>query len=323
MCNDPYVNHAVEEYFLKYIEEDCFILWKNRPCILIGKNQNTLSEINLQYVDKFNIPVVRRLSGGGAVFNDLGNLNFTFISTKNSKFADFKSFTYPVIKALKSLGVNAELSGRNDLIIDGKKFSGNAQYRYKNKILHHGTILFDSNLGNLTGALKVSDIKFKDKGIKSIANRVTNIRKYLKDDMTVEEFKDFLINDVMKQFGAKEQYIITKEDKDIIDKISKEKYSTWEWNYGNSPKSNFFNEEKLKCGIVQVTLSIADGSINSIKINGDFFGREDIGGLENLIVGVKYRKEDILEKINAVDISRFITNISLEEFINILFPCEL
>ena len=181
---NPYFNLAAEEYVLKEFQEECFMLWRNEPSIIVGKNQNTLAEINLDYVRQHKIPVVRRLSGGGAVFHDLGNLNFTFIVNEDvSSFSDFKRFTQPIIDVLRKLSVNAEFSGRNDITIDGKKISGNAQYYYKNRILHHGTLLFSSSITDLSAALKVRPVKFEDKGVKSVSKRVTNISEHLKEPL--------------------------------------------------------------------------------------------------------------------------------------------
>ncbi len=187
---NPYFNLAAEEYMLKEFNEDCFMLWRNEPSIIVGKNQNTLSEINLDYVEMNNIPVVRRLSGGGTVFHDLGNLNFTFIKNGSEEnFNNFQKFTLPILKVIKSLNINAEFSGRNDLTIDGKKFSGNAQYNFKNRILHHGTLLFASDITDLSKALQSKPLKFEGKGIKSVLSRVTNISSHLKYPISIMDFK--------------------------------------------------------------------------------------------------------------------------------------
>lgn len=318
-CTDPYINHAVEEYILKYKDTDCFILWRNRRSILIGKNQNTLREINLEYVKEKGIDVVRRVSGGGTVFCDLGNLNFTFITKKDSDFVDFKGFTKPIINALKKLGVDAEFNGRNDLTVEGKKFCGNAQYSYKNKVLHHGTLLFDADLSDLVKALKSNPIKFKDKAIKSVSNRVTNIRKYLNKDMNVEEFKNSLIKLVMEEFNCKEFYELNKEEMEKINKISEEKFSTWQWTYGNSPKFQFFNEDKFKCGVVQISLSVKDGNISNIKVNGDFFGMREISQLENMLLGKKYDEDNIKQVIKDVSVSEYISDLTREQFMGLMF----
>ena len=197
---NPYFNMAVEEYILKEFKEDCFMIWRNQPCIVVGKNQNTLSEINLEYVKTNNIPVVRRLSGGGTVFHDLGNLNFTFIKNNSEEnFNNFRKFTLPILNVLNSLNINAEFSGRNDLTIEGKKFSGNAQYNYKNRVLHHGTLLFSSNITDLSKALQAKPLKFQDKSIKSVLSRVTNISSHLKQPLSIMEFEALIMNYVITE----------------------------------------------------------------------------------------------------------------------------
>lgn len=316
----PYINHAIEDYALHKFDEDCFILWRNEPCILIGKNQNTLSEINLDYVKKKNIPVVRRMTGGGAIFNDLGNLNFTFISTNGKdRFADFRKFTYPIIYALKRLSIDAELSGRNDLTINGRKFSGNAQYNYKNKILHHGSILFSSDMANLTEALKVRPIKFQDKAVKSVGSRVTNISEHLKTEMSVLEFKEFLIKSVMENLDNGRLYEFSKDEWNEIKDISNKKYATWEWNYGNSPRFNYFGEKKFAGGIIEANIDIHKGIINEIKFYGDFFSKEELRELEEILTGIRYEEEQVYKRLENIDIEKYMTKINKDNLIEVMF----
>ncbi|MDI3529823.1 MAG: lipoate---protein ligase [Thermoanaerobacter sp.] len=298
---NPYFNLAAEEYILKKFQEECFMLWRNEPSIIIGKNQNTLAEINLDYVRQHKIPVVRRLSGGGAVFHDLGNLNFTFIVNEDvSSFSDFKRFTQPIIDVLRKLSVNAEFSGRNDITIDGKKISGNAQYYYKNRILHHGTLLFSSSITDLSAALKVRPVKFEDKGVKSVSKRVTNISEHLKEPITIEQFIDLIMNHIREQTGGREMYEFTQEDIKKIEKLVKEKYSTWEWNFGTSPDYSFKNEKKFTGGTVEVNLNVEKGIIKDIKIYGDFFGKYDVSEVENLLKGVKHSEEEIRKVLSNI-----------------------
>ncbi|MDI6601052.1 MAG: lipoate--protein ligase [Thermoanaerobacteraceae bacterium] len=316
----PYFNLAAEEYVLKEFEEECFMLWRNEPSIIVGKNQNTLAEINLDYVREHKIPVVRRLSGGGAVFHDLGNLNFTFIVNDDvNSFSDFKRFTQPIIDVLKKLSVNAEFSGRNDLTIDGKKFSGNAQYYYKNKILHHGTLLFSSSITDLSAALKVRPVKFEDKGVKSVSKRVTNISEHLKEPITIEQFIDLIMNHIRKQSGGNELYEFTQEDLEKIEKLVREKYSTWEWNFGTSPDYSFKNEKKFVSGTVEVNLNVGKGTIKDIKIYGDFFGKYDVSELENLLKGVKHSEEEIRKVLSNIDINDYFANITVDNLIEVMF----
>jgi lipoate-protein ligase A len=317
---NPYFNLAAEEYFLKEFDEECFMLWRNEPSIIIGKNQNALSEINVEYVTKNNIPVVRRLSGGGAVFHDLGNVNFTFIiNGDESDFTDFKKFTEPIIGALKELSINAEFSGRNDLTIDGKKFSGNAQYKYKNRILHHGTLLFSSNITDLSAALIPKPSKFEGKSVKSVSSRVTNISQHLKEPITISEFINLIMNYILKTNNGQTLYDLTPYDIERINEMVKTKYNTWEWNFGSSPNYSFKNEKKFDSGLVEVNLNVEKGIIRGVKIFGDFFGKSDVSDIEKALIGVNHSKEAIHKALSSFDINNYFSNISLENLIDLFF----
>ena len=309
---NAYFNLAMEEYFLKNTNEDIFLLWQNENSIIVGKNQNTLSEINYDYVKENNIKVVRRLSGGGAVFHDLGNINFTFISCNDNSFSDFKKFTMPIVEALKELNVHAEFSGRNDLLIDGQKFSGNAQYNYKNKVMHHGTLLFSSEINDLSNALKVKPSKFQGKSVKSVKSRVTNISSHLDKKMTVLEFKDYLMDFINKRDDNSHFYELNDKDIESINKLVEEKYSTWEWNFGYSPKYSLNNELKYPGGNVQFSLDVHDGLIKDIKFFGDFFGKEDISFIENKLRNVKHNEYSIKSALEDVDINNYFLNCNID-----------
>ncbi|MCI6459173.1 lipoate--protein ligase [Terrisporobacter sp.] len=309
---NAYFNLAMEEYFLKNTNEDIFLLWQNENSIIVGKNQNTLSEINYDYVKENNIKVVRRLSGGGAVFHDLGNINFTFISCNDNSFSDFKKFTMPIVEALKELNVHAEFSGRNDLLIDGQKFSGNAQYNYKNKVMHHGTLLFSSEINDLSNALKVKPSKFQGKSVKSVKSRVTNISSHLDKKMTVLEFKDYLMDFINKRDENSHFYELNDKDVESINKLVEEKYSTWEWNFGYSPKYSLYNELKYPGGNVEFSLDVHDGLIKDIKFFGDFFGKEDISFIENKLRNVKHNEYSIKSALEDVDINNYFLNCNID-----------
>ena len=313
---NAYFNLAMEEYFLKNTNEDIFLLWQNENSIIVGKNQNTLSEINYDYVKENNIKVVRRLSGGGAVFHDLGNINFTFISCNDNSFSDFKKFTMPIVEALKELNVHAEFSGRNDLLIDGQKFSGNAQYNYKNKVMHHGTLLFSSEINDLSNALKVKPSKFQGKSVKSVKSRVTNISSHLDKKMTVLEFKDYLMDFINKRDKNSHFYELNDKDVESINKLVEEKYSTWEWNFGYSPKYSLNNELKYPGGNVEFSLDVHDGLIKDIKFFGDFFGKEDISFIEDKLRNVKHNEYSIKSALENVDINNYFLNCNIDILIS-------
>ena len=319
---NPYFNIALEEYILKKslsTDKTFVILYINNPAIIIGKHQNTIEEINKDYVDEKDIKVVRRMSGGGAVYHDEGNLNFTYIiKTGKEDVSNFKKFTLPIIKALDKMGIKAELSGRNDLTIDGKKFSGNAQYYHKNRLLHHGTLLFNSHMENLAKALNVKKEKIQSKGIKSVRSRVTNISEYLPIKGTIEEFRELLLKYLFENQEIINEYQLTDEDIDKVNQLVGEKYDTWEWNWGESPAFDIQKSYRFPIGLIDVRLNVSKGFITDCKIYGDFFASENIEDLERILVGKRYRKEDLYLVLNKVQINQYFGNITKEDFINII-----
>ena len=286
----------------------------NRPSIIFGKHQNTIQEINKEYTDAHGIKVVRRLSGGGAVYHDLNNLNYTIISNKADEGAfDFKTFSQPVIATLADLGVKAEFTGRNDLEIDGKKFCGNAQAYYKGRMMHHGCLLFDVDMSVLGQALKVSKDKIESKGVKSVRARVTNIVDELPEKITVEEFRDLLLEYMKKEYPEMTEYVFSEEELAEINRIKDTKFGTWDWNYGKSPEFNVRRGTKCTSGKVEVFANVVESKIQDIKIYGDFFGIEDVVAVEDVLRGVKYEREDVLKALETIDITRYFAGISREE----------
>ena len=317
---EPYFNLATEEYVLKNFDDDSFMLWRNEPSIIVGKHQNTLAEINLDYVNANKIKVVRRLSGGGAVFHDLGNINFTFIRHgDHNNLVDFRKFTEPILEVMQKLGIEARFEGRNDLTIDGRKFSGNAEHVYKNRVLHHGTLLFSSEMTDLSAALKVDPSKFSDKAVKSVRSRVTNISEHLKEPMEIEEFIELIRLHVHEKYPDAATIQLSEEDHQKILHLVEEKYSTWEWNFGYSPKYNFRKQTKTTGGHVEVNLLVENGIINEVKIFGDYFGRLDTSDLETMLKGLPHNEDAIRKLIEEIDIGDYFTHIENEELIALFF----
>lgn len=319
--NDPRYNTAVELYAFNELakKDDVFMLWINEPCIVVGKNQNTTEEINQKYCDKNNIKIVRRVSGGGAVYHDLNNLNYTIISNGSGEKAfDFKSFSKPVLEALSSLGVEANFTGRNDLEISGKKFCGNAQYVRSGRIMHHGCLMFDVNTGVLSEALKVSKDKIESKGIKSVRSRVTNIKEHLPNqDMTVLDFKNALKKFMNKKYGMND-YEFTKKDSEEIKKIQEEKNNSWDWVYGKNPNFNIKRNRRLLTGKIEANIQVDNGIITGIKFFGDFFGVMDVEDIAKKLIGVKYNKKEITNVLKDIDINSYFLGARLDEVVDII-----
>ncbi|MFA9423050.1 MAG: lipoate--protein ligase [Sedimentibacter sp.] len=320
---DPHYNLAFEEYIFKNLnsKEDFVLLWRNGPAIIVGKNQNTVEEINMDFVKENNIEVVRRITGGGAVYHDNGNLNFSFIvKADDNEKIDFKTYNVPIINALEKIGVKCDLSGRNDLVIDGKKFSGIAQSISKGRVLNHGTLLFDSQLDVLSKALNVKRDKIESKGIKSVSSRVTNIKAYVKEDVDVLEFKNLLLKNIFDYFNEPiEIYELTEEDRENIQKMVDERYGTWEWNFGRSPNFNYKGYSRLAGGCVETWLQVENGLIDNCKIYGDFFGKGDIKLLEEKLEGLKYDFDEVEKILENFPIEDFLGRITKEEFLDCLF----
>ena len=319
---DPRINLAIEEYALKNlnIDETYLLFYINKPSIIIGKNQNTIEEINTEYVEENGITVVRRLSGGGAVYHDLGNLNFSFITKDDGEsFHNFRKFTEPVINALKKLGVNAELSGRNDIEVEGRKISGNAQFSTRGRMFSHGTLLLDSEIENVVSALKVKKDKIESKGIKSIRSRVANISEFLEKKVTVEEFRQLLLTNIFEGLDEIPEYVLTEEDWEKIHQLSEERYQTWEWNYGKSPKFNLQHSHRFPVGSIDVRLEVNKGIIDHCKIYGDFFGVGEVKDIEERLTNVKYERASLEKALDDLDIKHYFGNITKEDFIQLIY----
>ena len=315
LSQNAYFNIASEEYLLhRFPTEDLFLLYVNAPSIIVGKFQNTLAEINLDYVEEKGIKVVRRMSGGGAVYHDLGNLNFSFHTLLGQNdFGDFSFFTKPVVNMLNTLGVPAELKGRNDLLVDGKKFSGNAKLARHGKMIQHGTILLNSEMEVLGEALKVNPLKFIDKATKSNRGRVTNLIDYLPKETTTETLKELLTAEIIKNNPEAKRYQLSLEDLAGIEQLMEEKYETWDWNFGFSPQYNFKKAIKIPAGFIEVHLDVVHGIIEKAKIFGDFFASMPIEDLEEQLIGKKHQTTDLENLFTSIDLTLFFGKVTAEE----------
>lgn len=318
--NDPMLNLAIEEYALKNFptDNDYLLFYINKPSIIIGKNQNTSEEINREYVESKGIQVVRRLSGGGAVYHDLGNLNYSFITKDDGRsFHNYRKFTEPVIKALHEMGVEAEVTGRNDIQVGERKISGNAQFATKGRMFTHGTLLFNSQMENVASALNVNPEKFKSKGVKSVRGRVANISEFLKEPMTIEQFKQHILRSI---FDGEEvpEYKLTDADWEAIHQLSDERYRNWDWNYGKSPAFNVHRTKRLTAGTFDVRLNVVEGRIREAKIYGDFFGQRDAEEFTEKLVGVRYDTEEISKVLDRLDITHYFGAVTKEEWLELM-----
>lgn len=320
--HDPQINLAIEEHILRNLDinETYLLFYINEPSIIIGKNQNTAEEINTEFVEKNGIKVVRRLSGGGAVYHDLGNLNFSFIMKDDgNSFHNFKKFTEPVVKALKKLGIDAELSGRNDILAEGRKISGNAMFSTRGRMFSHGTLMYNVNVDDVVSALKVKKDKIESKGIKSVRSRVTNIADFMDNPVEIEEFRKLILHYLFEGEEEIPEYVLTDKDWEQIRQISEERYQNWDWNYGKSPKFNLQNSHRFPAGSVDIRLEVNKGRIENCKIYGDFFGVGEVTDIEALLTGIRYEKEQVEDALKDVNVSHYFGKVTKEELVNLIY----
>ena len=318
---DPAFNLAAEQYVFENLPKDrnYFMLWQNDNAVIIGKYQNTLAEINQPYVEAHKIKVVRRLSGGGAVYHDLGNLNYTYITNAGElETLNMRVFCEPIVKALSEFGVTAEINGRNDMTIHGKKFSGNAQYIRHGRVMHHGTLLYNSDLSAVSKALQVDPEKIRAKGMESVRSRVTNIRRYLKEDVPLFAFREILLS-FIRRGTESEEYAFSEKNLREIERIKQERYDTWEWNYGKSPECSILKSARVEgCGIIEVYLETDHSLITDVSFRGDFFSTRDPEELVPNFIGKKPDADGFSQALEGIDVEKYFTGLTKEQMLSLL-----
>ena len=316
---DPYYNLAFEEYVLTHrTRGDYLLLWQNDNTIVVGQNQNTEAEINRPFVEAHHIHVVRRSTGGGAVYHDLGNLNYSFITDAGDRAAlSMARFTQPVVEALQGLGLQAEASGRNDILVEGRKVSGTAQRLWGDRILHHGTLLFDANADMVAGALQVDPEKFRSKSTKSVRSRIGNIRSFLKQDMDMPAFWAYLKETLAGSgmvFDA-----LTAQELAQVDALKAEKYDTWEWNYGRSPRFDMTAKRYWDGGCLEVGVSVSWGLITDVIFHGDFLSVSSLEPLTKALLGTPFRREEVCRVLERYPVADLFGGITREQVLDTLF----
>ena len=316
---DPAYNLAFEETVLRRrTQGDHLLLWQNDNTIVIGQNQNTEAEINRAFVEAHGIHVVRRTTGGGAVYHDLGNLNYSFITDSgDAERLAMERFTRPVVEALRGLGLQAEASGRNDILVEGRKVSGTAQRLLGKRILHHGTLLFDANPDMVAGALNADPAKFQSKSSKSVRSRIGNIRSFLKEDMDLAAFWTYLKGALAGDGLTPDQ--LTEEELAAVEQLRREKYATWEWTFGRSPRYSMTNRRRWDGGTLEPHLSVEKGRITGIVFYGDFLSLSSLDPVTEALLDCPFRREDVAAVLDRFPLPQYFGAITREEILDTLF----
>ncbi|WP_251546384.1 lipoate--protein ligase [Limosilactobacillus caecicola] len=322
-------NLATEQYLMNSdrIKPPFMLFYIEKDCIIVGRNQNTLEEINQQYCEENDVTVTRRLSGGGAMYQDIGNMCFSFVVPADDiRFGDFKDLVKPVVDALHEMGcTGAEVTGRNDIVVDGKKFSGNAMYTRGGKTFSHGTLMYNVNTDAVVHALHVPKDKIASKGIKSVRSRVTNIMQYLKpqyQNLLTTDFRDELIKKIYHTDSLaeaqKNEYRLTDEDNAAIDEIEDRLYNNWDWVYGKSPEFTVKKRHHFTSGTIDARFLVENGMVKNLKIYGDFFGTGDVQDVEKALTGLRYDPQTLTKALDQLDLTKYFMGISPAEVTNLI-----
>ena len=317
--NDPYYNMAFDEYCLESlpIDEPVFFLWRNRPAVIVGFNQEVNTEVNLDYLKANGIDLVRRVTGGGAVYHDLGNLNYTIVGRSENLERDYPEYAGILMKALQSLGVPATLSGRNDILVEGKKVSGFAKRVCKNRLMVHGTLMYKVDVDVLTHVLHPSATKLQSKGVSSVRSRVANLCDYLPEITDIQIFSQRL-EEILSCHYADAEYKLSEQDLANIRRLRDEKFATWEWNYGRSPKATLSNSARLACGTIEVHLTLAENRIATCRFGGDFLGNLPASEVEQALQGVVYDQASIHHCLSHMEIGQYFDGIEAEDLVKLM-----
>lgn len=316
---DPYFNLALEYYLISEKKPDddlVFLFWRTEPTLMVGKYQNTLEEINEKYVREQNIRVVRRMSGGGTIYTDPGGWQYSFLARNGGGEICFFKFIEPVVRVIRDMGADAGMNGRNDLVVSGRKISGNAQYMHGGYTVHHGSLLYKTDLERLAKSTAADPHKIVSKGIKSVRDRVANIADFLEDPPSPEEFGRRMINSLTR--GGVRAYALTAEDIEGTQRIADEKFRSWQAVYGASPKSNIFKTGRFEGGKVEAGLDIQKGRIADVRFSGDFFCAGDMDLLREALIGCEYDRDKVKAALSAVDMGKLFYKIGPEEILDLL-----
>lgn len=317
---NPYYNMAFDEYCLESlpIDEPVFFLWQNRPAVIVGFNQEVNTEVNLDYLKENGIDLVRRVTGGGAVYHDLENLNYTIVGRSEDLERDYPEYASLLAKALQTLGVPATLSGRNDILVEGRKVSGFAKRVCKNRLMVHGTLMYNVDVDVLTHVLNPSTTKLQSKGIASVRSRVANLCEYLPEIPDIQTFSQRL-EEILSNNYTDTEYQLTETDLANIQRLTDKKFATWEWNYGHSPKATLVHSARLACGTVEIHLTLAENRIASCRFGGDFLGNLPASDVEKALTGIPYEINEIRKCLSKIEINRYFDRVLVDDLLEMMF----
>ena len=317
---DPRINLALEEFLLRRvkIEEPLFLLYVNEPSVIVGRNQNVLEEVDLDYAKENRVHVIRRISGGGAVYHDEGNLNFSFITNNNADIQNFTKFTEPIVTALNRLGVPAEFRNKSDLYVGGKKISGNAQFASGSRMFSHGTILFDTYLPYLRLAIKPGKEGIESNAVQSRRSSVTNTREFMADGATLDDLRQGVLQAVFGE-GELRTYSLSEDDWTAVQAIAQTRYHTWEWNIGGSPRFTVRRNGRLPLGEIEIEIDVYKGLIADITISGSFLGGQSLQGLYTALIGTRYDAEALSGVLAEIDLAYYFGLVEEEALLDLIY----